>query len=163
MTLINSKLQDGPLLHEGRTYFSAVVDTAHIEGGTHENPLVSVIKLTQTISPNCSTRLPSFKRNNTLTPCRPWRIFVRSGVATPFFRSQQFRQRCRDHTKGKPLQTNWSSSTIPGRTVRSFQWRDDLSGREHSSSLVSSANTRTELRTTREPGFRLQRISGDRM
>jgi Carboxypeptidase regulatory-like domain len=138
---INSKLQlMGHLLHEGVdvTFFPPLWgDSTYPTVGTAmQNPAwSSVIKLTQTISPtllNETAYLYSGNKIN-LTPINgPGGTFVQpSGwTATSFFplANNQGSRLPEIQLKGKPLNTNWSSSYFPWRNgYEGFQWRDDLS------------------------------------
>jgi Carboxypeptidase regulatory-like domain len=138
---INSKLQlMGHLLHEGVdvTFFPPLWgDSTYPTVGTAmQNPAwSSVIKLTQTISPtllNETAYLYSGNKIN-LTPINgPGGTFVQpSGwTATSFFplANNQGSRLPEIQLKGKPLNTNWSSSYFPWKNgYEGFQWRDDLS------------------------------------
>ena len=138
---INSKLQlMGHLLHEGVTvnFFPPLWgDSTYPTVGTAmQNPAwSSVIKLTQTISPNLLNETAYLYSGNkiTLTPVAgPGGSFVQpSGwSATSFFplTNNQGSRMPEIDLKGKPLQTNWSSSYFPWKNgYEGFQWRDDLS------------------------------------
>jgi hypothetical protein len=139
---INSKLQlMGHLLHEGvdvgffpplwstNTFYPTV-------GTAMKNPAwSSVIKLTQTISPNLLNETAYLYSGNkiTLTPVNgPGGSFVQpSGwTATSFFPgANNLGSRLPEiQLKGKPLQTTWSSNYFPWKNgYEGFQWRDDLS------------------------------------
>ena len=138
---INSKLQlMGHLLHEGVdvSFFPPLWgnSTYPTVGTAMKNPAwSSVIKLTQTISPNLLNETAFLYSGNkiTLTPVAgPGGSFVQpSGwTATSFFPlANNLGSRLPEiQLKGKPLQTNWSSSYYPWKNgYEGFQWRDDLS------------------------------------
>jgi hypothetical protein len=138
---INSKLQlMGHLLHEGVdvSFFPPLWgDSTYPTVGTAmQNPAwSSVIKLTQTISPNLLNETAYLYSGNkiTLTPVAgPGGSFVQpSGwSATSFFPlANNVGSRLPEvQLQGKPLQTTWSSSYFPWKNgYEGFQWRDDLS------------------------------------
>ena len=138
---INSKLQlMGHLLHEPVTlnFFPPLWgnSTYPTVGTAMANPAwSSVIKLTQTISPNLLNETAYLYSGNkiTLTPITgPGGSFVQpSGwTATSFFplANNQGARMPEIDLQGKPLQTNWSSSYFPWKNgYEGFEWRDDLS------------------------------------
>src|SRR6202167_3862117 len=138
---INSKLQlMGHLLHEPAhlSVFPPLwSDSTYPTVGTAmANPAwSSVIKLTQTLSPNLLNETAFLYSGNkiTLTPINgPGGSFVQpSGwKATSFFPvANNVGSRMPEiDLVGKPLQTNWSSSYFPWKNgYEGFQWRDDLS------------------------------------
>ncbi len=138
---INSKLQlMGHLLHEGVdvSFFPPLWgnSTYPTVGTAMKNPAwSSVIKLTQTISPTLLNETAFLYSGNkiTLTPVTgPGGSFVQpSGwSATSFFPpANNLGSRLPEiQLRGKPLQTNWSSSYFPWKNgYEGFQWRDDLS------------------------------------
>ena len=138
---INSKLQlMGHLLHEpvNINFFPPLWgDSTYPTVGTAmQNPAwSSVIKLTQTISPNLLNETAFLYSGNkiTLTPIAgPGGSFVQpSGwTATSFFplANNQGSRLPEIDLQGKPLNTNWSSSYYPWKNgYEGFEWRDDLS------------------------------------
>jgi hypothetical protein len=138
---INSKLQlMGHLLHEpvNLSVFPPLwSDSTYPTVGTAmANPAwSSVIKLTQTLSPNLLNETAFLYSGNkiTLTPIDgPGGTFVQpSGwTATSFFplANNQGARMPEIDLVGKPLQTNWSSSYYPWKNgYEGFEWRDDLS------------------------------------
>jgi hypothetical protein len=139
---INSKLQlMGHLLHEGVdvSFFPPLWSTNTFYptvGTAMQNPAwSSVIKLTQTISPNLLNETAFLYSGNkiNLTPIDgPGGSFVQpSGwSATSFFplANNQGSRLPEIQLKGKPLNTTWSSSYFPWKNgYEGFQWRDDLS------------------------------------
>jgi hypothetical protein len=138
---INSKLQlMGHLLHEPNTlsfYPPLWGDSSYPTVGTAmQNPAwSSVIKLTQTISPNLLNETAFLYSGNkiNLTPIAgPGGSFVQpSGwSATSFFPvANNVGSRLPEiQLQGHPLQTTWSSSYFPWKNgYEGFQYRDDLS------------------------------------
>jgi Carboxypeptidase regulatory-like domain len=138
---INSKLQlMGHLLHEPNTlsfYPPLWGDSSYPTVGTAmQNPAwSSVIKLTQTISPNLLNETAFLYSGNkiTLTPINgPGGTFVQpSGwTATSFFPvgSNVGSRLPEIQLQGTPLNTTWSSSYFPWKNgYEGFQYRDDLS------------------------------------
>src|SRR5271170_5092709 len=138
---INSKLQlMGNLLHEGVnvSFFPPLwSDSTYPTVGTAmQNPAwSSVIKLTQTISPNLLNETAFLYSGNkiTLTPVagRGGTFVQPSGwTATSFFplANNEGSRLPEIDLQGKPLNTNWSSSYYPWKNgYEGFQWRDDLS------------------------------------
>jgi Carboxypeptidase regulatory-like domain len=138
---INSKLQlMGHLLHEPVTlnFFPPLWgDSTYPTVGTAmANPAwSSVIKLTQTISPNLLNETAYLYSGNkiTLTPITgPGGSFVQPAgwTATSFFplANNQGARMPEIDLQGKPLNTNWSSSYFPWKNgYEGFEWRDDLS------------------------------------
>jgi Carboxypeptidase regulatory-like domain len=138
---INSKLQlMGHLLHEPNTlsfYPPLWGDSNYPTVGTAmQNPAwSSVIKLTQTISPNLLNETAYLYSGNkiTLTPINgPGGTFVQpSGwTATSFFPvANNIGSRLPEiQLQGTPLNTTWSPSYFPWKNgYEGFQWRDDLS------------------------------------
>jgi hypothetical protein len=138
---INSKLQlMGHLLHEGVnvSFFPPLwSDSTYPTVGTAMgNPAwSSVIKLTQTISPNLLNETAYLYSGNkiTLTPVagRGGSFVQPSGwTATSFFplANNEGSRLPEIDLQGKPLNTNWSSSYYPWKNgYEGFEWRDDLS------------------------------------
>jgi hypothetical protein len=138
---INSKLQlMGHLLHEPVTLnvFPPLWSDSNYPtvGTAMANPAwSSVIKLTQTISPNLLNETAYLYSGNkiTLTPITgPGGTFVQpSGwTATSFFpiANNQGSRLPEIDLVGKPLQTNWSPNYYPWKNgYEGFEWRDDLS------------------------------------
>jgi hypothetical protein len=138
---INSKLQlMGHLLHEPNTlsFFPPLWgDSSYPTVGTAmQNPAwSSVIKLTQTISPNLLNETAFLYSGNkiTLTPINgPGGSFVQpSGwAATSFFPlADNVGSRLPEiQLQGTPLNTTWSSSYFPWKNgYEGFEYRDDLS------------------------------------
>jgi hypothetical protein len=138
---INSKLQlMGHLLHEGVnvSFFPPLwSDSTYPTVGTAMgNPTwSSVIKLTQTISPNLLNETAYLYSGNkiTLTPVagRGGSFVQPSGwTATSFFplANNEGSRLPEIDLQGKPLNTNWSSSYYPWKNgYEGFEWRDDLS------------------------------------
>jgi len=138
---INSKLQlMGHLLHEGVnvSFFPPLwSDSTYPTVGTAMgNPAwSSVIKLTQTISPNLLNETAFLYSGNkiTLTPVagRGGSFVQPSGwTATSFFplANNEGSRLPEIDLQGKPLNTNWSSSYYPWKNgYEGFEYRDDLS------------------------------------
>jgi len=138
---INSKLQlMGHLLHEAVNigfYPPLWGDSTYPTVGTAmQNPAwSSVIKLTQTISPNLLNETAFLYSGNkiTLTPIagRGGSFVQPAGwTATSFFplANNEGSRMPEIDLQGKPLNTNWSSSYYPWRNgYEGFEWRDDLS------------------------------------
>ena len=138
---INSKLQlMGHLLHEPNTlsFFPPLWGDSNYPtvGTAMQNPAwSSVIKLTQTISPNLLNETAYLYSGNkiTLTPINgPGGTFVQpSGwSATSFFPvANNIGSRLPEiQLQGTPLNTTWSPSYFPWKNgYEGFQWRDDLS------------------------------------
>jgi hypothetical protein len=138
---INSKLQlMGHLLHEGVNvsfYPPLWSDSTYPTVGTAmANPAwSSVIKLTQTLSPNLLNETAFLYSGNkiTLTPIAGGgSSFVQptGWTATSFFpvANNEGSRLPEIDLQGKPLNTNWSSSYYPWKNgYEGFEWRDDLS------------------------------------
>lgn len=138
---INSKLQlMGHLLHEAVNigfYPPLWGDSTYPTVGTAmQNPAwSSVIKLTQTISPNLLNETAFLYSGNkiTLTPIAgSGGSFVQPAgwTATSFFplANNEGSRMPEIDLQGKPLNTNWSSSYYPWRNgYEGFEYRDDLS------------------------------------